>query len=70
MSEKLDNVLLLLSDARGTYIPRDFVTNAYNKVAVEHCQAWGEFGNILSEIARGMGSVDAYRGDDHLVYFS
>jgi hypothetical protein len=32
-------------------------------------RGWREFGNVLSEIARGMGSVDAYRGDDHLVYF-
>jgi len=33
-------------------------------------RGWREFGNTLSEIARGMGSVDAYRGDDHLVYFA
>ena len=41
MSEKLDNVVLILSDARGIYIPRDFVCDIYNEVAWPHCQAWG-----------------------------
>lgn len=36
-----DAVNLILSDARGVYIPRDFVTDGYNKVAVDHCKAWG-----------------------------
>jgi len=34
-------VTLLLSDARGHYIPRDFICDDYNEVAVEHCAAWG-----------------------------
>lgn len=34
-------VTLLLSDARGIYIPRDFVCDANNEVAVDHCAAWG-----------------------------
>ena len=36
-----DAVTLILSDARGVYIPRDFVTDNYNEVAVDHCSAWG-----------------------------
>jgi hypothetical protein len=34
-------VTLLLSDARGVYIPRDFICDAYNEIAVDHCKAWG-----------------------------
>ena len=35
-------VTLILSDARGIYIPRDFVTEAHSDdIAVEHCAAWG-----------------------------
>ena len=34
-------VTLILSDARGVYIPRDFVTDNYNEIAVDHCRAWG-----------------------------
>ena len=36
-----DAVTLILSDARGTYIPRDFVTDDYNEIAVDHCLSWG-----------------------------
>ena len=35
-----DAVTLILSDARGVYIPRDFVTDTHNKVDVDHCKAW------------------------------
>lgn len=38
---KLSAVTLILSDARGVYIPRDFVTDEYNEVAKDHCKAWG-----------------------------
>lgn len=34
-------VIHFLSDARGVYIPRDFVTDEYNDVAESHCAAWG-----------------------------
>ena len=34
-------VTLILSDARGIYIPRDFLVDEYNDVAMEHCKAWG-----------------------------
>lgn len=34
-------VNLILSDARGIYIPRDFVTDNYNEIASDHCAAWG-----------------------------
>lgn len=34
-------IILILSDSRGTYIPRDFVCDDYNEVATEHCKAWG-----------------------------
>lgn len=37
----MDTVILILSDARGIYIPRDFVTDAYNEIAHEHCDKWG-----------------------------
>ena len=36
----LPNVVLILSDARGVYIPRDFLTDNYNELAIEHCNAW------------------------------
>ena len=35
-----DVVTLILSDTRGVYIPRDFVTDDYNELAVDHCKAW------------------------------
>lgn len=35
-----DAVTLILSDARGIYIPRDFVTDNYNQIAEDHCKAW------------------------------
>lgn len=38
---KLDAVTLILSGARGTYIPRDFLTDSYNEIVIEHCNAWG-----------------------------
>jgi hypothetical protein len=34
-------VNLILSDARGVYIPRDFVTDNFNEIAWDHCKAWG-----------------------------
>jgi hypothetical protein len=37
----LDYITLILSDARGIYIPRDFLTDDYNNIAWEHCNAWG-----------------------------
>lgn len=40
MSE-LNAIVLILSDARGIYIPRDFVCNECNEIAIEHCNAWG-----------------------------
>lgn len=39
--EKLRAVTLILSDARGIYIPRDFVTDNNNEIATDHCAAWG-----------------------------
>lgn len=38
---KMNAVVLILSDARGIYIPRDFVCDDYNEIAWEHCKAWG-----------------------------
>ena len=37
---KLNAITLILSDARGQYIPRDFVCDDYNEIAVDHCEAW------------------------------
>lgn len=40
-AKKLDAVTLILSDARGQYIPRDFICDDANEIAREHCAAWG-----------------------------
>ena len=37
----LEAVNLILSDARGFYIPRDFLTDNYNEIDEKHCKAWG-----------------------------
>ncbi|MFM7854170.1 MAG: hypothetical protein ACKO96_20170 [Flammeovirgaceae bacterium] len=37
----MNAVILILSDARGIYIPRDFVCDNYNEIATEHCDKWG-----------------------------
>ena len=37
----MNAVALILSDSRGIYIPRDFLTDNYNEIAVDHCAAWG-----------------------------
>lgn len=55
-----DAVTLILSDARGIYIPRDFVTDKYNEIAVDHCAAWG----ISEEDAEILAS-----GPDHEYYW-
>lgn len=34
-------VILILSDARGIYIPRDFITNEFGEIDASHCAAWG-----------------------------
>lgn len=55
-----DAVTLILSDARGVYIPRDFVTDKYNEIIVVHCKAWG----IKDEDAEILAS-----GPDHEYYW-
>jgi len=55
-----DAVTLILSDARGVYIPRDFATDNYNEIAVDHCAAWG----ISKEDASILAS-----GPDHEFYW-
>ena len=55
-----DVVTLILSDTRGVYIPRDFVTDDYNELAVDHCTAWG----INQEDAEILAS-----GPDHEYYW-
>ncbi len=37
----MNAVVHILSDSRGTYIPRDFITDSYNEIAEDHCKAWG-----------------------------
>lgn len=37
----MDAVVYMLSDQRGIYIPRDFLTDQDNEIAIEHCAAWG-----------------------------
>ena len=40
-TKKLDAVTLLLSDARGQYIPRDFISDDYGQsVNIETCTIW------------------------------
>ena len=34
-------VVLILSDSRCIYIPRDFICYDCNEIAWEHCAAWG-----------------------------
>ena len=37
----MDAVIRILSDARGIFIPRDFLTDYTGEIAVEYCIAWG-----------------------------
>lgn len=37
----MKSIVHILSDARGIYIPRDFLTDNYNEIAESHCVAWG-----------------------------
>lgn len=37
----MNATILILSDARGVYIPRDFLTDQHGDIAREHCAAWG-----------------------------
>lgn len=37
----MNAITLILSDARGVYIPRDFVTDQFGDIAQAHCAAWG-----------------------------
>lgn len=37
----MDAIIHILSDARGIYIPRDFVTDDFGNIAKEHCNKWG-----------------------------
>ena len=37
----MNAIILILSDSRGIYIPRDFICDDYNEIAWEHCAAWG-----------------------------
>lgn len=37
----MDAVIHILSDARGTNIPRDFLIDDLGNIAEDHCTAWG-----------------------------
>jgi len=37
----MNSVILLLSDARGVYIPRDFLTHGLGEIDSDRCAAWG-----------------------------
>ena len=37
----MDSTILILSDSRGVFIPRDFVTDQFGDIAVDHCDKWG-----------------------------
>lgn len=37
----MQSIILILSDARGIYIPRDFICDDNNEIAIERCRAWG-----------------------------
>lgn len=60
MSNIPSAITLILSDARGVYIPRDFVTDGCGEIAVDHCKAWG----IGKEDAEILAS-----GPDHEFYW-
>lgn len=38
--KRIDAITLILSDARGIYIPRDFVIDECGEIDYEHCKAW------------------------------
>lgn len=40
-SKTLPAVILILTDARGIYIPRDFLTDENHDTAWLHCNMWG-----------------------------
>lgn len=37
----MNAIILILSDNRGQYIPRDFICDTFNEIDVDHCAAWG-----------------------------
>ena len=37
----MEAVILILSGARGNFIPRDFLTDCWGDIAEDHCTAWG-----------------------------
>lgn len=37
----MQSVVLILSDSRGIYIPRDFICDDNNEISIEHCRVWG-----------------------------
>lgn len=49
----MDTIILILSDARGIYIPRDFLTDSDNNIAWEHCNNWG----LTTENYKSWGSA-------------
>ena len=56
----MNAVNLILSDARGVYIPRDFVTDKFGEIQPEHCARW----NISAEDAAILAA-----GPDHDFYW-
>ena len=70
-SKKLPAVTLILSDARGIYIPRDFLTEGNGDVAVQHCAAWGltdanreQWGDALDPESEGYWDAWAWITDN------
>ena len=53
-------VVLILSDSRGQYIPRDFLSDDDNKIDIKHCAAWG-----LTEANRSQWSDALYPDHDN-----
>lgn len=37
----MEAVIFILSEARGKYIPRDFLTEGLGDIDTEYCEAWG-----------------------------
>ena len=54
----MENIIHVLSSDRGIYIPRDFICDDYNDIAVDYCAAWGltEENKSHWEPAADMGS--------------
>lgn len=57
--EKMQSIVLILDSARGTFIPRDFVTSDFGDIDHEHCKKW----NIHPDDALILALGDDYQNN-------